>query len=445
MSRLNIIGNGGSAPVVIRPVLEESEQASAIVASCEALHEIQVLTDEADRYTDLAVGLENLAAVVASIESATTIEMGLIDVAGDLAMAGSVHTGAVLTPGLESCQGQTVSVEGLKTIAQDIWKAIKDFVKKVWKNVETFFHKIFGTLPRLRKSLVALKERADANADKSIGESKTEIGSAANAVSTGYVPPKNGKSIIDTLTTSRDVVNALFDTYTLSVIKRGEAIKGGLKEYKPAKEWTVDQHASALTAIHSWDSDWDKIKKAFGAKELTTKDRRFNENLTVASLPLAGNMSLFVQETASEDGTAALTKAEQARQRTVRVMATNERAQDAIDEHEIDTLTVGDIKAAIDVCIDIVDGVEAWERGKNIVTVKKIVGEIDKLGEALKKNEEKLDDVSSEIRAYPKSALDFVKSFTTWSAEPHTSITGNALAAVRATTTICSKSLSNYK
>lgn len=446
MRTLTSIGAGHSPTIVARPVLDENDQAAAIVASVEAHVEVQELCSEADRYTDLAIGLENLADVVASIESATMVEMNLVDICGDIAMAGSGHDGSVLTPGLESSAGTTISVEGIKSIAQEVWKAIKDFVKKVWKAVDNFFHKIFGALPRLRKSLVALKERADSYTDKSIEESKTEMGSAINPLVRNNAAPSTAKQIEDTLDISKQIVDALFDKYTKAMISRGEVIKAGLKDYKPDSKWDVAKHAAALSKIHNWKSDWSDIKKVFGASDFKAADRRFSDDVEVAAIAIAGNMSIFVQNPKGlGDGDRALGVAEFKRGRTIRVMSTFERSQDAIDDHEVDTLSVSDIKSIADLCIDIIDGVEAWERGKNIGKVKDLVKDVEKNGDALKKAEEKLEDVSSELRAYPKSAANFVKSFTQWSTEPHTTITSNALAAVRAAVSVCNKSLSNYK
>lgn len=431
---------------VDHPVLDEESQALAIQASMECHSEIVAMTEDMNRMEDTAMGLENLAMVADQIQGATKTEMALVDIAGDLAFAGTGVSGAVMTPGLEDCEGEVVSTEGIKTIANDIWKAIKDFVKKMWRKVDEFFHKIFGTLPRLRKALVALKDRADKMSDKSIDESKTEVGSAANAVAVAFNAPGNAKALEDTLTTTRDVVNALFDTYTKCVITRGEAIKKGLKDYKPTKEWKASQHETALAKVHSYEGDHSKIVKAFDADELKIADRRFADGVKIHHVQLPGNMSLFLQgaDTAT-DGSTALGKAERARTRTVRVMGTFEKSKDAIDEHEIDTLTVSEIKAIADQCIDIVDGIEAWERGKNIGKVKDLVKDIEGSGDVLKKAEDKLDDVSSELRSYPKSAMGFVKSYSMWAAEPHTAVTNTALAAVRASIVVCNKSLSNYK
>jgi hypothetical protein len=444
MRTLAAIGSGFTSTVVDRPVLDENDQTSAIIASIEAHNEVMELCSEADRYSDLATGLENLANVVASIESATVSEMGLVDIAGDIAMAGSGHAGDVLTPGLESAEGTTISVEGIKSIAQDIWKAIKEFVKKVWKSVETFFHKIFGALPRLRKSLIALKERADSYMDKSIDEGKTEIGSGINPLVRNNAAPSTSKQVEDTLEISKEVVNGLFDTYTKAIIVRGETIKSGLKDYKPDSKWDADKHSAALTKVFAWKNDGSEMKNAFSATKFNSADRRFSDDLDVCAIPMAGNMSVFVQ-TPKAIKTSALGIAEFHRGRCIRVMATFERSQDAIDSHEVDTFTVANIKSIADKCIDIVDGIEAWERGKNIGKIKDLVKDIEKNGDALTKAEDKLEDVTSELRAYPKSASAFVKSFTQWGAEPHTTITSNALAAVRAAVSVCNKSLSNYK
>ena len=447
MRHLNsIVGTATAGPApTVRPELCEEGQAQAIVASMEAHADVQFLSDECDRYIDLATSLENLADVTASIESATVMEMQLVDIAGDIAMAGTEYDGAALTPGLDSSEGSTISVEGIKTIAQDIWKAIKAFVAKIWKRVDNFFHNIFGALPRLRKSLIALRERADGYTDKSIEESKTEVGSSINPLVVNNVAPSSSKGIEDALETCKTVVNGLFDVYTKCIIARGEVIKGGLKEYKPGKDWTVEQHASALAKVHGFDDDFNKIKKAFDASDFKGKDRRFSDGATISSVNLPGNMSVFVQGVERDENSGALGTAEAQRARTVRVMSTLEKSQDAVDEHDVQTLAINEIKGIVDICIDIVDGIEAWERGKNIKTIKGLVSDIEKNGDSLKKAEGGLEDVTSEIRAYPKSAMNFVKSFTTWSAEPHTTITNTSLAAVRAAIVVCNKSLSNYK
>ena len=442
---LTQIGNESIPAPVEKPVLSEDDQAIALVASIEAFADIETMSIEADRYVDLATGLENLALVATGIESANPNELGLIDVAGDIAMAGSNHDGSLLTPGLEDSAGGTVSVEGIKTIAKDIWKAIKEFVKKIWKRVDDFFHNVFGALPRLRKAMVALKDRADKMADKSIEESKTEVGSLANPLVVGNVAPANGSAIEEVLKTELTVATGMFEVYTKCVIDRGEHIKKGFKAYKPAKDWTEEQHSAAVAELFAWGDDSSKIRKAFEAKELKTKDRRFPENATISSVDIGGNMSLFVQERVESDNATVLGKADAASSRVVRIMSTFEKSKDAVDDHEMETMSIKDIQAIADVCIEIIDVIEGWERGKNIGKVKDLVKDVNDGGEALSKVFGKFDDVPNAVRPYPKAAQGFTKSFTDWTGEQYASVTKNALAAVRAAVSLCNKSLSNYK
>lgn len=428
-----------------RPELGEVEQGMALEIAMEAHQDIVAMSEEIDRLSDLGVGLENLADVTASIEAATPMELQLIDLAGDLAMAGSGHDGSLLTPGLEDAAGTTVSVEGMKTIAKDIWKAIKTFVAKIWKRVDTFFHNIFGALPRLRKAMVALKDRADKMADKSIEESKTEVGSLANPLVVGNVAPANGSAIEEVLKTELTVVTGMFEVYTKCIIERGEAIKKGFKAYKPAKDWSEEQHGKAVAELFAWGDDSAKIRNAFEAKELKTKDRRFPESAEISSVDIGGNMSLFVQERVEADESGVLSKADAASSRVVRIMSTFEKSKDALEDHEMETMTIKDIQAIADVCIEIIDAVEGWERGKNIGKVKDLVKDVQSGGETLNKAYDKLDDVPNAVRPYPKAAQGFVKSFTDWTGEPYASVVKNALAAVRAAVSLCNKSLSNYK
>lgn len=453
MSRLTSFALMGNQPTVVdRPVLDEFAQEVAITASMEAFSDIQQMQQEVDTSADIAIGLENLATVVDQIESASNSELGLIDIAGDLAMAGTGVSGAFMTPGLESAKDDVVSTEGIKTMAQDLWKAIKDFTKRIAKRVSDFFHNIFGAMPRLRKSLVKLKERADSYADKSIEESKTELGEEANRVAINYNAPANGSGLIDNLKQSSSAINFIFDNYTAAVELRGKVIKDGLKAFKIEKDSTEGQLSAALNELFKFDAGKEKdvfqLSGLDGRSEVRN-DPRFDADAKNYMVQLPGNMALFSDGQSSaidgDNNTAVLSAARAHRSRMVRVMSCVPKAKDAVEDAEIATLSIAEIKAAADVCIDIIDGIEAWERGKAIDKVKAAKKDIQAAGEKVNSQMDKVNDLTSELRAYPKSALEFVRSYETWSSEPHTALTSNGVAAVRAAIVICNKSLSNYK
>lgn len=453
MSRLTTLALAGNSPAFInRPVLDEYEQELALSASMEAFHDIKEMQQEVDASADIAIGLENLATVVDQIENATNTELGLIDIAGDLAMAGTGVSGAFMTPGLESAKGDVVSTEGIKTMAQDLWKAIKDFVKRIAKRVADFFHSIFGAMPRLRKALVKLKERADGFADKSINESKTELGEEANRVAINYNAPANGSGLIDSLKQSSSAINFIFDNYTAAVEKRGLVIKEGLKKFQIDKSSTEASLSAGLNELFKFDVAKEKdvfLLSGLNQRSEVRNDPRFDADSKNYMVQLPGNMALFSDGQSSivdgDSGNAVLSLARAYRSRMVRVMNCVPKAKDAVEESEIQTLTVAEIKAVCDVCIDIIDGIEAWERGKAIDKVKTVKKDIVAAGEKVNGLMDKVTDLTSELRAYPKSALEFVRTYETWSSEPHTALTSNGVAAVRAAIVICNKSLSNYK
>lgn len=447
MSRIFGIVQSQNAPEVInRPVLDEDTNAMLVSASMESFGELQDMYAEVDRMADIQAGLESLAFVAEQIQEARTTELGLIDVAGDLAFAGTSISSEAMTPSLESEAGTTVSTEGIKTMAQNVWKAIKDFVKKIAKKVGDFFHKIFGTLPRLRKSLMKLKERADDYSSKSIEENSTDLDEEVNRVAVDFKAPANGKELKATLELSRKAINFVFDDYTHIVHNQGEVIKAGLKDFDLTKDSTQAGLEKALDKVGAFGDKNNPIGAASKALDVSDvkNDARFDSDAVVKAQMLPGNMGIFVERGSARSLTV-LETARVRRARMIRVMGSRQKAADALSEASITTLTVSEIKAIADVCIDIIDGVEAWERGKLIDKVKKVKADIVKEGDKLDGKLDKADDLSSELRAYPKSALEFVRSYETWSSEPHTSLTSNGIAAVRAALVICNKSLSNYK
>lgn len=448
MSRIFGIVQSQSAPSVeARPILDEDSNAMLVSASMEAYGELNDMYAEVDRMSDICAGLESLAFVAEQIQEAGKAELGLIDVAGDLAFAGTSISSESLTPSLESEFGGTVSTEGIKTMAQNVWKAIKDFVKKIAKKVNDFFHKIFGTLPRLRKALLKLKERADDMSSKSIEENSTELGEEVNRVAMDYRAPQNAKELKENLEASKDAINFVFDDYTHIVHTRGEKIKDGLKSFDVTKDSTEAGLQSALAKVYAFE-DGSKGPLALAKKALKINavrgDARFESSTDVSMQNLPGNMAIFV-ESAHQAGKGALETARYKRSRMIRVMGSRQKAQDALEDAKFNTMTASEVKAIADVCIDIIDGVEAWERGNLIGKVKKVKADVVKEGDKLDGKLDKADDLSSDLRAYPKSALEFVRSYETWSSEPHTSLTSNGIAAVRASLVICNKCLSNYK
>lgn len=205
-----------------RPVLSFEEYQVVKAEAAQDLAEIQADESEAERAMDTADSLEDLVAVADTVDSATPTEVALVQVAGDIATAGTNMTSEEIVPVGESYIGRSIATEGIVDTVKKIWASIKKFVKDMWAKVTSWFNKFFGTLPNLRKRIEALRKRLEeiqSGGYKLEGDNKKFTLTNVTAVSVNNTPIKDGKGIIaalkneyvtkDFLTDSKDITKGL--------------------------------------------------------------------------------------------------------------------------------------------------------------------------------------------------------------------------------------------
>lgn len=152
-------------------VLSEDELAANEAKTSIIFNEVEELSHEIDRASDIAEALENMQVIMSGNEEPTARELALINVANQMAMAGDENKVA-LVPAEESYYRRHTALEGIGEAIANVWKAI-------WSMISRLFNAIFslfgggsgagGSVARIEKHLKKVSERR-AKLDKMISE-----------------------------------------------------------------------------------------------------------------------------------------------------------------------------------------------------------------------------------------------------------------------------------
>lgn len=154
-------------------VLSEDELAANEAKTSIIFNEVEELSHEIDRASDIAEALENMQVIMSDGEEPTARELALINVANQMAMAGDENK-VELVPAEESYYRRHTALEGIGEAIANVWKAI-------WSMISRLFNAIFslfgggngagggGSIARIEKHLKKVSERR-AKLDKMISE-----------------------------------------------------------------------------------------------------------------------------------------------------------------------------------------------------------------------------------------------------------------------------------
>lgn len=117
-------------------VLSEAELAANEAKTNIIFNEVEELSHEIDRASDIAEALENMQVIMSGSEEPTARELALINVANQMAMAGDENKVA-LVPAEESYYRRHTALEGIGEAIANVWKAI-------WSMISRLFNAIFS-------------------------------------------------------------------------------------------------------------------------------------------------------------------------------------------------------------------------------------------------------------------------------------------------------------
>nr|DAN30468.1 MAG TPA: internal head protein [Caudoviricetes sp.] len=153
-------------------VLSEAELVANEAKTSIIFNEVEELSHEIDRASDIAEALENMQVIMSDGEEPTARELALINVANQMAMAGDENKVA-LVPAEESYYRRHTALEGIGEAIANVWKAIWSMISRLFNAIFSLFGVGSGvggvSVARIEKHLKKVGERR-AKLDKMISE-----------------------------------------------------------------------------------------------------------------------------------------------------------------------------------------------------------------------------------------------------------------------------------
>lgn len=141
--------------------------------------EVNFIASEIDKALDVNLALENLSNLVSRLKTISPEQNTLIQIAGDLAVAGSNINPEYVVPSLESSElvvgesggGEEIASK-LKGRIQSIIKAILAFIKKLWNTIKDALTRALLSSQQGHAQIESLNDRVKKIKDWSVGKDK---------------------------------------------------------------------------------------------------------------------------------------------------------------------------------------------------------------------------------------------------------------------------------
>lgn len=427
----------------------ESFYQSDLTISCE---EADVLADEAvvdlaeadgdlqtaERLVDVSDAMEDMAAIVDGVEEPSETERNLVQVAGDMAVAGTdAEPEDVMVPATESF-GRP-GMESLATRAKQIWDKVLAMLKKIWEKIEGFFYKIFGAVPSKRRTLKSLRSAVEAASNRTMDKDNKKFKvSSTKGLTVAGTAVKTGAAFKSAVASSVEAVKWGMSTYAQSIVSSGNKLATAIEDFEVEK---AGDFAKAVEKAIS-------VTSVPGGKTLSG-DRFSGMDVTVGT-SLLGGVSLFDRMPANTNKAGLAGSLELFRRSGTILAPTSDKKKDDVPSFDFETLSTGVMEDLLDQAEVILDNIEEFSRGqkaKDISTSrKKIETASGKATAAWDKHVgDKDNKVSDEDKALLKSALNFNLAYANWAKEPISSLIQHGLHVTSTIFALVSKSASMYK
>lgn len=425
--------------VALESISMEEEQVMIDEAAGAAVEADQELA-EAERIIEVSDALEDLAIIADGIEEASPAETQLVEIAGDMAVAGTDVSPEEIVPAMESFRGGKIATEGIRETAKNIWESIQRYLKQVWEKIEKFFYNILGTVPRLRKSLEALEQKVEDTVGKK-AEGNVTISAGISNISIAYSPAKNEGDLSNCIGALTDAAKWTYGSHVDSVTKRGESIAKIIGEFDPAKS------AEAVTAMR----DALKAHKADKVPGSGSADNgRFPGFGTFVGAPLPGNKSIAYKWFADNgDDTSDLGSLDRYRNSRVELIDTSDKAPTgAKNEVEITPVTTNGAKKLIKEMQALLTVLEDYKRGPKSKAITKTQKSIEDASSKANKamGTAKSDDEGSKAAVAPfRALLNFNAAYARWAQSPAVPLMSHSITTIKTVMVVIQKSMAAHK
>lgn len=143
--------------------LETHDEFMQAAISCEAeYHCITSMFSELDRVNDLAVSLEDIACVLEQTkDEMSSSEMALVQIAGDIATAGTDINPESVVPSVESEEGKAGTIANLKDRVKQLIAAVLAFIRQILTRLKNFAIRVGQMYGAVDKRVDNMLERAN--------------------------------------------------------------------------------------------------------------------------------------------------------------------------------------------------------------------------------------------------------------------------------------------
>ena len=403
---------------------------------------------DAERALDTADSMEDLAIIADSVDEATPTETALMQVAGDMAVAGTDVDSEDVVPATECFKGRRVAAEGFRETARNIWAAIKKFVKDIWAKLEKWFYNIFGAIPLLRKSIEKTRKRMEEtlNDGKSIqGDAKKfELNNGLDSLRVGQDVKTKASDINTAANKFKEVIEGLLDGGIIA--KYGEKVADAIEEYdgdsKTAAETSArkvydalnknspDFNFTARINSHEFGSEYDVDASTgvLGGREFVYRYKTPKVNPTIISVLEMLNLTRSTRFSFQQLSTKVKTK----------------------DSIQFETMKTSEIEESMEIAESILDTLENFHRRKGKKDLEKARDRIEKACNQVESQSGKVDDDNintteqREILAYTRAVYKFSPSYASLASTALTQSYNIGLQIVRTLLMLSSRSLSQY-
>lgn len=174
-------------------VLSEDELAANETKTSIIFNEVEELSHEIDRASDIAEALENMQVIMSGNEEPTARELALINVANQMAMAGDENKVA-LVPAEESYYRRHTALEGIGEAIANVWKAIWSMISKLFNAIFSLFGGSSVGGAGGSSGGYAIVKAAESRIDKLIAKTESYIEKGYTATERKVkVPPEDAK------------------------------------------------------------------------------------------------------------------------------------------------------------------------------------------------------------------------------------------------------------
>lgn len=418
----------------------EEEQVMMGEAAADAA-EIATEITEAERVVEVSNALEDLAAVADQIEEASPAETALVEIAGDMAVAGTDIQPDEIVPVMESYRGGKIATEGLKERAVTMVKNIIEFVKSIWERIKKFFYNIFGAIPSMRKRVKSLKEKAEAtyNAPALDNAKKTfPVKRGVASLCVDMTPVKTAKEVSDAVTKLQEAADFVYGPSIERRAELGKKLAEAIADFDPTK---ADGQAKSFA---------EEVGKFIGSLKVpgtSTAPAQDGFDVTAGN-QLLGNVRLM-RRVFKSTGKDVLADLDAHRRSGVELTSSREKGGSIPGDFAFNTMKAQEAEEILTKIEKILDVLEDYNKGKNSKSVDDAKKKMEDASAKATKSFDSMSNAeegSAERSAYPiyKAMVGYNVAYARWVQSPAVTFANHVMTELNAVMTVVQASLAQY-